>query len=77
VIVNVGNQSILLKVCDSTCKSSRDCSGDSKPTMSYIYQAMDKVKEEITKIFQKEESRYKKVWRRYYQVECATTQASS
>ncbi|RDX87052.1 hypothetical protein CR513_31527, partial [Mucuna pruriens] len=36
---------------------------DSKPVMPYIYEAMDRAKEQIAKNFQKQESRYKKVWK--------------
>jgi len=37
--------------------------GDAKPTMSYIYEAMDRAKEKIAENFQKQETRDKKVWK--------------
>ncbi|XP_061357381.1 uncharacterized protein LOC133301719 [Gastrolobium bilobum] len=36
--------------------------GDSKPAMGYIYEAMDRAKEQIAKKFNRVESRYKDIW---------------
>ena len=46
----------------SLVKVLRLVDGDSKPSMGYIYEAMDRAKEQIAKNFQNVESRYKKVW---------------
>ena len=37
--------------------------GDAKLAMPYIYEAMDRAKEQIAENFQKIETRYKKVWK--------------
>jgi len=37
--------------------------GDAKLVMPYIYEAMDRAKEKIAKNFQKQETRYKKIWK--------------
>jgi len=36
--------------------------GDLKPTMGYVYEAMDRAKEQIQKNFDGKESSYKKIW---------------
>lgn len=36
--------------------------GDAKPAMGYIYEAMDRAKEQIKKNFNHKEIRYKRVW---------------
>ena len=37
--------------------------GDVKPAMGYIYEAMDKAKEEIASNFKNKKSRYSKTWK--------------
>ncbi|XP_061358412.1 uncharacterized protein LOC133302621 [Gastrolobium bilobum] len=51
-----------LKIVSPLVKVLRLVDGDSKPTMGYIYEAMDRAKEEIAKSFNHEEKRYKDVW---------------
>ncbi|KAH7653243.1 hypothetical protein IHE45_19G068500 [Dioscorea alata] len=36
--------------------------GDSKPTIGYIFEAMDRAKQKITKKFDYVSSRYKRIW---------------
>ena len=36
--------------------------GDARPPMGYIYEAMDRAKEEIAKNFNQKEKNYKKIW---------------
>jgi len=43
-------------------KTLRLVDGDSKPTMPYIYETMDRAKEQIVANFKIEESRYKEVY---------------
>jgi len=38
---------MLFEVCNSTCKVLRLVGGDTKPAMPYIYETMDKAKEQI------------------------------
>jgi len=52
-----------LKCVTPLVKLLRLVDGDSKPTMSYIYEAMDRAKEQTTTNFKNEESRYIKVWK--------------
>ncbi|XP_027915185.1 uncharacterized protein LOC114174548 [Vigna unguiculata] len=52
-----------LKCVTPLVKILRLVDGDSKPAMSYIYEAMDRAKEQIAANFKNEESRYKKVWK--------------
>ncbi|XP_061358686.1 uncharacterized protein LOC133302887 [Gastrolobium bilobum] len=51
-----------LKIVSPLVKVLRLVDGDSKPAMGYIYEAMDRAKEEIAKSFNHEEKRYKDVW---------------
>ncbi|XP_061352114.1 uncharacterized protein LOC133297067 [Gastrolobium bilobum] len=51
-----------LKIVTPLVKVLRLVDGDSKPAMGYIYEAMDRAKEEIAKSFNHEEKRYKDVW---------------
>ncbi|XP_028803310.1 uncharacterized protein LOC114758444 [Neltuma alba] len=52
-----------LKCVSPLVKVLRLVDGDSKPAMPYIYEAMDRAKEEIADNFEKKESRYKKIWK--------------
>jgi len=52
-----------LKCVNPLVKVLRLVDGDAKPSTTYIYEAMDKAKEKIAKNFQKQETRYKKVWK--------------
>ncbi|XP_061360438.1 uncharacterized protein LOC133304421 [Gastrolobium bilobum] len=51
-----------LKIVSPLVKVLRLVDGDSKPAMGYIYEAMDRAKEEIAESFNHEEKRYKDVW---------------
>jgi len=52
-----------LKCVNPLVKVLRLVDGDAKPVMAYIFEAMDRAKEKIAKNFQKQETRYKKVWK--------------
>ena len=52
-----------LKCVTPLVKILRLVDGDSKLAMTYIYEAMDRAKEQIVANFKNEESRYKKVWK--------------
>ncbi|KAJ1409033.1 Ribonuclease H-like superfamily [Sesbania bispinosa] len=52
-----------LKCVSPLVKVLRLVDGDSKPAMPYIYEAMDRAKEQIAANFKNQESRYKKVWK--------------
>ncbi|XP_028806378.1 uncharacterized protein LOC114761216 [Neltuma alba] len=52
-----------LKCVSRLVKVLRLVDGDSKPVMPYIYEAMDRAKEEIADNVEKKESRYKKIWK--------------
>jgi len=52
-----------LKCVIPLVKVLRLVDGDAKPAMPYIYEAMDRAKEQIAENFQKIETRYKKVWK--------------
>jgi len=52
-----------LKCVNPLVKVLRLVDGDAKPAMPYIYEAMDKAKEKIAENFQKQETRYKNVWK--------------
>ena len=52
-----------LKCVTPLVKVLRLVDGDAKPAMPYIYEAMDRAKEQIAVNFNKKESRYKKVWK--------------
>ncbi|XP_027907629.1 uncharacterized protein LOC114166942 [Vigna unguiculata] len=52
-----------LKCVTPLVKILRLVDGDSKPAMPYIYEAMDRAKEQIAANFKNEKSRYKKVWK--------------
>lgn len=52
-----------LKCVSPLVKVLRLVDGDSKPAMPYIYEAMDRAKEQIATNFKNQESRYKKVWK--------------
>jgi len=51
-----------LKCVNPLVKVLRLVDGDAKLAMRYIYKAMDRAKEKIAENFQKQETRYKKVW---------------
>jgi len=51
-------------VCNSTCESIKACRWRLKTGYAiYIYEAMDRAKEQIASNFKNEDSRYKKVWK--------------
>lgn len=52
-----------LKCVTPLVKILRLVDGDSKPAMPYIYEAMDRAKEQIATNFKHQDSRYKKVWK--------------
>ncbi|XP_027942170.1 uncharacterized protein LOC114195920 isoform X3 [Vigna unguiculata] len=52
-----------LKCVIPLVKVLRLVDGDAKLAMPYIYEAMDRAKEQIAENFQKIETRYKKVWK--------------
>ncbi|XP_068483432.1 uncharacterized protein [Phaseolus vulgaris] len=52
-----------LKCVNPLVKVLRLVDGDAKLAMPYIYEAMDKAKEKIAENFQKQKTRYKKVWK--------------
>jgi len=51
------------KSVNSLVKVLRLEDGDVKPVTPYINEAIDRAKEKIAEIFQKQETRYKKVWK--------------
>jgi len=52
-----------LKCVIPLVKVLRLVDSDAKPVMAYIYEAMNRAKEQIAENFQKIETRYKKMWK--------------
>ena len=51
-----------LKCVSPLVKILRLVDGDAKPTMGYIYEAMDRAKEQIAQNFNLQKSRYERIW---------------
>ena len=51
-----------LKCVGPLVKVLRLVDGDAKPVMGYVYEAMDKAKEQITKKFNNQKTKYERIW---------------